>query len=999
MSRGKLLVAAAAIAAAIGAYALAGFYGVPRLVRSKVPGLFAEQYGRSAELGEVRFNPFTFEFETLGLSIPDADGERMLGFDRLYVDFEVASLWNRAWTFREISIDRPYGRIVQRADGSINVMDLAPPDTGPPPVEEEPTGIPSIRIGHLGVAAGRLDVEDRARPQPFGTTFAPVTFELSDFRTSGSGNAFAFAAGSDLAGRLSLEGGFAVEPLSSQGSVKVAGLQATAISEYLGELLPVELRAGVIDLGFTYDFSLAGEPFTFVLDMPSLAVRGLSTQGRGYDVPWLFQEIDVRGTRVDLAARSVVVQSVTAKGIEAPVWLDANGFHAPGALGLLVQTSAQGADAAGAAAAAPAPAAGEEGPEWTVSVPVMELQDASLPFEDRSLRTPARIALVLDSAKIEGFALPETPPLKVQASLASGAGGRLSAGGTVRLEPMQASLEVAVEALNLTPVQPYLQEDTDLLFDSGRLTARGKLELETGDPPDFTFEGSLTVADLRTRDRPLAEDFIKWQSLEVSGIRYGSSPARLSITEIVARQPYMRLILAENGVSNIESVLDPEAAAAKAAAVAAEREAARTRKGRDTEDEESAAEAEAAAAAGPEAPGMPVAIGRTRILDGSLNFADYTIEPNFRIAMEQLTGSIVGSSSDPAARSELTIDGRVDRYAPVHIAGRLNLLAPTSFVDIEAWFRNIELTSFNPYSTKFIGYQIDKGKLSIDTQYKVEDRRLTALHRIKLDQLEFGQKIDSPDAIGLPVKLAVALLKDSKGVIDLDLPIGGSIDDPKFKVGPIIWKAVVGLLTKIVTAPFALLGSLFGGGEDLSFIDFAAGSAALDAAGLDKVATLRRALTERPNLRLDIPWTAAPGIDRPALEQARWEAAVRAAGGTGGAPAEAWRTDREEYLRRLHAMYTQKNGRKPELPRPPKPAEGEPRPDPVEFAIGLLEPELRAGVTVGEDDLASLGQARADAVRDALLAEGGLDASRVFVVRGEEAETLEGGARMKLSLE
>jgi hypothetical protein len=448
-------------------------------------------------------------------------------------------------------------------------------------------------------------------------------------------------------------------------------------------------------------------------------------------------------------------------------------------------------------------------------------------------------------------------------------------------------------------------------------------------------------------------------------------------------------------------VLDPKAAAAKAAAIAAERAAAdkdsKSARKSPRKDEEAAAAAGTDSPATPAAPGLAVSIGNTRIVDGNVNFADYTIQPNFRIAMEQLKGFIKGSSSDPATRSTLELDGQVDRYAPVHIAGQLNLLAPMAYIDIEAFFRNIDLTSFNPYSTKFIGYQIAKGKLFIDTKYKVEDNRLEAMHKVKLDQLEFGEKIDSPDAIGLPIKLAVALLKDSKGVIDLELPVSGSVDDPQFRLGPIIWKAFVGLLTKVVTAPFALLGNLFGGGADLSYLDFAAGSTALDAAALEKVAALRKALAERPTLTLQVPWTALPAADVPALEQSRWEAAVSAAG--GGAPGEAWKTDRADYLRRLKALYEQANGRKPELQKPPKPAEGEPRPDPVEFAIGQLEPGLRAGYSVGAEEVDALAQARAVAVRDALLGEEGIAAERVFIARGEDATAADGGVRMTLALE
>jgi hypothetical protein len=703
----------------------------------------------------------------------------------------------------------------------------------------------------------------------------------------------------------------------------------------------------------------------------------------GYEVPWQIPVIDVKDTHVDLAARSVLIGSVEVKDVVAPAWLDATGFNAPGLL-------AMNDPASPGTAAMTGP--GSDDPGWSVSISSIAVLNARLPLEDRRLTTPASLEITARSVKVSGFALPAREPLQVEAEIASGAGGEITAQGSLQLEPLQAGMDVKIVGLNAAPVQAYLEGRTDLLMESGTLNSSGRVELSAIDPLTMTYAGDVSITDLQTRDRPLKEDLVNWKSLDVNGIRYSSVPAKLSIREIVARQPYLRLVLAASGVSNVESVLDPKGAAEKAAAIAAQRAAAKD--GKSTPDEGVAVATGKTAT--PAESGMAIAIGNTRIVDGIINFADYTIEPNFRIAMEQLEGSIKGSSSDPDTRSELELDGQVDRYAPVHIAGQLNLLSPMAFIDVSGYFRNIDLSSFNPYSTKFVGYQIAKGKLSIETRYKVEDRQLEALHQVRIDQLEFGDRIDSPDAIGLPIKLAVALLKDSAGVIDLELPIGGSVDDPQFKLGPIIWKAFVGLLTKVVTAPFALLGNLFGGGADLSFIDFAPGSAAVDGAGMEKIGSLRKALTERPVLKLDIPWTAAPAMDGPALEQARWESAVSGAGGQGST--ETWRADRDDYLRRLKVLYEQSSGKKPDLQKPPKPAEGEPRPDPVEFAIGQLEPDLKAGMVVGADEIDALARARAEAVRDALLGGDGLDAERVFITRGEEAQAEGGNIRMILSL-
>jgi hypothetical protein len=310
MRQKRILMTTALLATLLGLYALAGFYWVPRLVTHKVTDLIERDYGREASLGDVRFNPFTFEFEARDFSLPDADGRRMLGFNRFYVDFELSSLWHRAWTFRRIDIERPYARVVQRADGELNVMDLMPPKEVQPAAEAQPADIPAVRIADLNFADGEVEIEDLMRAEPFDTRLTPVTFELTDFRTQGSGNTFAFTAGSEDAGTLEVDGSFGVEPLTSHGSLRLAGLPATTVSEYLGNLLPLGLKSGLIDLGFTYDFSLAGEPFTFILDMASLQIRNLSTLAVGYEVPWQIPVIDVKDTHVDLAARSVLIGSV-----------------------------------------------------------------------------------------------------------------------------------------------------------------------------------------------------------------------------------------------------------------------------------------------------------------------------------------------------------------------------------------------------------------------------------------------------------------------------------------------------------------------------------------------------------------------------------------------------------------------------------------------------------------------------------------------------------------
>ncbi len=1002
-SRGAWLIVGIS-AALLALYALAGFLWVPRLIQASVLETFQRDYQRKAELARPRFNPFTFELEARSFAVPDRDGARMLGFERLYVDFELSSLFRLAWTFDQISIERPYLRLLQRADGSLNLADLR--KTYAPERDEGDSGVPALAIGTLSVTGGEVDVLDRMRAEPFATTLRPVGFELTHFRSSGDGNAFSFSAGSDRIGRLSVEGTLGLGPFNSKGLIALSNLPAQTVTEYLGDLVPVSLQAGRIDLQIGYDFSLAGEPIKLVLELPTAGARDLVTRARGYDVDWRIPILNLRDARVDVAARKLRIGVIELRDVAAPVWMDDQGFHAPGAVprsepGSAAPEAAPAADTSTAdAPVAGAPTTGERA--WQIEIAQVDVANAAFALEDRRVKPKAALAIVAQELQVRDFTMPQRQPLSIAATFTSEAGGGLSLQGTLDLDPLALTADVATTALDLRAAQPYLDSGTDLKLQSGKLTSQGRLSYAATGSPMLRYAGNLSVAGLRTQDGTLREDFVNWSALELRRLEYTHEPARLEIREIVARQPYLRLILAATGVTNVLSVLDPEAAARKAAEIAAERAGQEAKKPSRKRRLREGKVSISAAPAAPLKPRLPAKIDMIRIENGNLNFSDFTLKPAFRIAVERLAGTITGMTSVAGDRARLELAGEVDRYAPARISGELNLLAAKAFMDIAADFRNIELTSFNPYSGKFAGYRIDKGKLSIETSYRVENRRLDAGHRFTLDQLQLGERVESPDAVSLPLRLAVALLKDRNGVIDIDLPVTGSLDDPKFRLGPIIWKAFLNLLAKIVTSPFALLGNLFGGGADLSEVPFAPGVPALDAAATEKLAALRKALVERPGLNVDVPSTADPEADRNALVEQRWIGLLAGTGGAAGPAADAQvgalQSDRTAYRHRLVRLYRERFGSKPEIPKPSEPADHAAQTDPVEYEIGQLEAKLRATFVIEEAEIAALAQARAESVRDALLADGAVDSARVFLIRGEPMMAADGLVRMKLSL-
>ena len=399
---------------------------------------------------------------------------------------------------------------------------------------------------------------------------------------------------------------------------------------------------------------------------------------------------------------------------------------------------------------------------------------------------------------------------------------------------------------------------------------------------------------------------------------------------------------------------------------------------------------------------MPMSIKKV-VLDASeMDFADLSVQPNFSAGVQKLHGSVLGLSSKADARAKIDLHGQVDPFAPVAITGDANVLGPL-YTDLTMSFHNIELSIFNPYAGKFAGYDISKGKLSTDLHYKVDGRKLDAQHHVVVDQLEFGDKTDSKQAVSLPIKLAVSLLKNRDGVIELDIPVTGSLDDPQFKLGPIIWKVFVNILEKAITAPFALLGALFGGGPDLQFIDFEPGAADLDSSAAAKAQTIVKALSERPQLKIDVPIAVVESIDRPSLVDAQFkaqvsdaQAALAARKKSVSATASFEQLDPDTRLGVLSTLYRKNFGAEPKYPDAVTAIT--PKADSTAAKIDFLSGELRSHISVSAADLTNLGQQRAQNLQDLLLKDTHIDPDRVFLVANDKAKADGGKVRLELSL-
>jgi hypothetical protein len=280
-------------------------------------------------------------------------------------------------------------------------------------------------------------------------------------------------------------------------------------------------------------------------------------------------------------------------------------------------------------------------------------------------------------------------------------------------------------------------------------------------------------------------------------------------------------------------------------------------------------------------------IDRIRIEHGELDFADHSLALPFGTRIHDFKGAFNGISTQTGALAELELDGRVDEFGLARAVGQIDLFNPTGFMDIKTVFRNVEMTNLTPYTATFVGRKIQSGKLSLDLEYKIKERQLLGENQIIMDKLTLGERVESPTAKNLPLDLAIAILQDSDGKIDLGLPVSGSLDDPQFSYGRIIWKAIGNIITKIVTAPFRALGALFGGGgEKLEKVAFEAGEAGLTPPEKEKFKQIAQILNKRPGLALTVHGAWSAEIDRPTLRELQLRRAVAEKMGLKLAPDE-----------------------------------------------------------------------------------------------------------------
>ena len=1108
------------IAAALALYALVGFLLIPYLVRHYVPKLAGEHLRCQAAVAEVRFNPFLFEFEAKDFSFKEAAGEAIFGFQRLFVDFDLESLFRWAWTFADIRLEGWSADLVIDREGRLNLAKIAaalPESKEASPPAESP---PRLLLKHMALTGGSVKYTDRSKSNPVAETVSPIDVEFDAISTlpehRGSHVVSAKLANG---GVVEWKGHVSLNPIVSEGEVRLQGFKLATPWNFMRDQLDLAEPLGDVGATARYRFRYGQAKTDLTVNDVGVKLKGLRLSTPSASGPILVLDtIEVAGARFDLASRELTVPTFKVLNGHIAVSVDEKGIAN---WQTLVKTGAT-TDAPQPTPPAAGTSAGAPEAPWRVKLKAFKVADIGITYADASHAKPSvvsvgafklglgadaesgaaapkarirdltvsleRIAIgerdksdslaTLDSIKVEGgqmdlekreatiqqvalrgggakiardanqsirwlelfgprdqenvqinvtetenkkegnpwrFALkafdlqgfrmaladqsvsPELAydiedmkvaltdisndgqtPIAFDARLKIKQGGALSTTGQLSPEADRAEAQIKIEGMNLTPLKSLVAQVAALTLESAAVSADMRVDYrlaQTG--PSLKAAGAFSLDKLLLNESKSGEPFLSWKALSADGFDFSLGPDKISIKEVRLVEPGTKIVIFKDQTVNLTAAFQRPGAPSSGAP-------AKTEKPKSDR-------------ANP----FPVTVERVRIERAKVDFADLSLVLPFAARIHELSGAVTGISSAPPSRTRLKLEGRVDEYGQVNVEGSLSPLQLERFSDVKVVFRNVAMSPLSPYSGTFAGRRIQSGKLNLDLEYKVEDRRLKSNNTVILDQFTLGEQVESQKAVNLPLDLAIALLTDSEGKINASVPIEGDVDHPEFSVGHLVWQAIVNLITTAVTAPFKALGALVGGEEGIDAILFRPGIDKVPPPEREKLAKVAEALTKRPKITLTVRGAYDSAADGEALRslQVRRDLArqldVDLEPGEDPGPvafdnAETQRAlealsderDGEDAIEEFEASYEKSQGKKPKRVSAILSLMGRASED-ADFYKKLFQ-HLIEKAPLATGDLETLAVRRATAVIKELTSQAGFDPSRATAGEIEE---------------
>jgi uncharacterized protein involved in outer membrane biogenesis len=940
-------------------FGITGFFIAPAVIKPLVIEKISASLHRKTSVDKISINPFALSMTIKGFSLEDPGGKSpFVAFDELYVKADAASsIFRRALILKKISLKNPHVGISRRQNGSYNFSDLIPKgETKPKPIKEEKPFL--FSLNNIQIINGKIDFHDEPNQTnhtiremnlsiPFASNIEYYLKEYIKPKISAIINNNKF----ELAGKTQPF----LKSRATSFDLNVQDLDIPFYLKYVPVKMNFKLDSARLDTKMKLNFVMYQDK------SPSLTLSGNATlrkvilndlqNNKILHLP----SLRIKMTSIEPFASNIHLAEIAIQSPELVIRRDKQGE-----INLLNLVQKQPKKEKTIAK------------ETSTSTPVKKheskfrldnflIDNADITFMDAKPHRPVNIHIVPLRFKAVNLSLEKGARGNIDLALTLDEKCEISAQGPLGLEPINADLALNAKNIGIRTFQSYFTDKVKIDVTRGAVSTIGNFSLATGKKgePVIKYAGKVSVNNLASIDKVHSNDFLKWKALSFDQIQTGYNPFFLHIKTISLADFYARMIIKPDKTTNIQDIFNDEG------------------KKEQEKKEPPAKSGEYKQEAKPPEKPADIKIGKIIFRGGKIDFTDKNIKPNYAANMLNVTGSVTGLSSRNITRADVALKGNLGHGSPIDITGKINPLAKDLFADIKIRFKDIELSPVTPYTNKFLGYPIIKGKLNFDVTYLVDKRKLDSQNKVTIDQLTFGDKVESPDAIKAPVTLAVSLLTDRKGQINLDIPVSGSLDDPKFKVWPIIWQVLVNLITKAVTSPFTLISSLTGGSEELSFIEFDYGNAVITDESRKKITIIGKALYERPAMKLDIEGYIDPINDKAGLKKEELNRRIKvqklkemSSKGGEQVALEKIQLTPQEYEKYLKQTYDAGKFSKPR--------------NFVGIAKKLptadMEKLLLNNIEVTDSDLRQLAARRAQKVKELILQPGNVDASRVFIV-------------------
>lgn len=844
----------------------------PRLIQRYLPGWLAEHYGLQLTLGEIDVglrNPSL----TLGATaLLDAKQQPIIGFEQLFITPDLQASWQqKGVVLSTVTLTKPVVLLQRLADKKgdvrLNLTDALATLLAPTPSPEpEPASAPLLLdIASVNVTDGHVRYQDQRKASEPGwlppLNLEKVTLKLDNLRTEAN-HPTAYQLSAAINGKSSLAAHGKLDVMSGMGQGK-ASLKQVDLKPFAplwAPYLKLDLAKGHANAEVEYQLKEGKQGVLWQLSKGKLTLDNWQLKKHKGDEFARFGQLALSELAVDGQKQSLQIGKVTLQQPLLKATL--NPQQELDLADLLIEQApakpVKEANTANEVANNAAPKSTQQAKtasngkkntadkpwQWQIKQIVIDKGDLTL-TESSSGKPQARqlsgLKLALGPLGSKG-----EQPSKLTLATQFNQSSPLAFDGQLTLTPFTLSGDINQQGLPLTLAQPYLADLVRIKVQNGLLSSKTRLDLATtaqGDLSKLTLQGGLDINGLKVVDRADNQRLLEFNTLALTGLTYDGISQQMRIKDIALNKPFARIEINEDGTTNLQQLLLPQPAAAKS-----------------TE-----------AKAGSKAPDFRFTIDQLRTEQGNLRFADRSLSQDFVADIASLGGQSRHISNIPGQRSDLAFNGKVDRYAPVTIRGGTNLLVANPILDIAVAFHNLELTTFTPYSGTYAGYAIDKGQLSMKLHYKLEGNRLEGDNDITIKKLQLGEKIKSDQAKDLPLGLAIALLSDANGVIQMNLKVKGDLDQPDFSIGNIFWDVLGNTLSKAITSPFSLLASLADGTEDLDELPFLPGDPDLTPTQQEKLVKLAQALKDRPKLSMNIRGKVNFNEERPILQRQKLE--------------------------------------------------------------------------------------------------------------------------------